>query len=57
MVHADGQRQAAGHREGLTFTDRQRQVHGEVGLGYYMNDPVAPNDDFWFELCDVEIAH
>jgi len=28
-----------------------------VGLGYYMNDPVAPNDDFWFELCDVEIAH
>ena len=45
-AHADGQRQAAGHREGLTFTDRQRQVHGEVGLGYYMNDPVAPNDDF-----------
>ena len=46
-----------GTEKGLTFTDRQRQVHGEVGLGYYMNDPVAPNDDFWFELCDVEIAH
>ena len=46
----------AGTEKGLTFTDRQRQAHGEVALGYYMNDPVAPNDDFWFELCNVEIA-
>jgi hypothetical protein len=46
----------AGTEKGLTFSERQRQSQGEAGIGFYMNDPVAPNDDFWFELCDVEIA-
>jgi hypothetical protein len=45
-----------GTEKNLTFTNAQRRVHGEMGLGYYMNDPVATTDDFWFELCDVEMA-
>jgi hypothetical protein len=45
-----------GKQDGLTFTDGERRAQGTVGIGYYLNDSVAANDDWWFELCDVSIA-